>query len=63
MWDIHNKDVQQLLKDSRDLIEEKRAIFEKYKPMSDLISTIQAKENENQSTITEMPLTCMTEYF
>ena len=31
MMDIHQKDVQQLLAEKKDIINEKRAIFERYK--------------------------------
>ena len=40
--EIHTQDVKRLLFDNKDMIEEKRAFFEKYKLMSDLISTIQS---------------------
>ena len=46
--DIHSHDVKQLLKESSQVIERKRAIFEKYKPMSDLIATIQGGVEEDQ---------------
>jgi hypothetical protein len=50
MQDIHVQDVKQILAASADLIERKRSIFEKYKLMTDLISTIQtqAKEKEDK---------------
>ena len=41
MQEIHVQDVKQVLAASEDLIERKRSIFEKYKLMTDLISTIQ----------------------
>ena len=42
MKEIHCKDVKELLSLNKDLIEGKRCKFEKYKVMTDLISTIQA---------------------
>ena len=48
MKDIHVQDVKQLLDSSKDLIERKRSIFEKYTLMSDLISTIQADVGANE---------------
>ena len=46
--DIHTKDVKNLLKQNLEMIEEKRTLFEKYKLMSDLISSIQTDiESEN----------------
>ena len=38
--DIHQKDVKALLESSRDIIEDKRKSFEKYKVMEDLIASI-----------------------
>ena len=48
MKEIHMKDVKQLLQDSSRIVEEKRSIFEKYKPMSDLINTIEADNQETE---------------
>ena len=50
--DIHAHDVKQLLEENEGLIQRKKNIFEKYRLMSDLISTIQPDEwnegaNEN----------------
>ena len=42
--DIHTNDVKQLLADNDALIDRKKSIFEKYKLMSDLISSIQPDE-------------------
>ena len=47
--DIHAKDVKQLLDEKEGLIQRKKNIFEKYKLMSELISTIQPDE-KNSST-------------
>ena len=47
MKEIHTQDVKTVLAASEDLIERKRSIFEKYKLMTDLISTIQ-REAEGQ---------------
>ena len=46
--DIHEKDVQLLLSENKDFVEEKRAIFEKYKLMSDLVSSIQSEIEINK---------------
>ena len=43
MADIHTKDVKQILFESREIIETNRAIFEKYKTMTDLISSIRTE--------------------
>ena len=43
MHDIHQQDVKELLKESRDFIEEKTNCFEKYKMMVELISSIQSE--------------------
>ena len=48
MNDIHCKDVKELLSLNRDLIQEKRCQFEKYKVMTDLISSIQADIEKNE---------------
>ena len=48
MKEIHMEDVKQLLQDSSKVVEEKRSIFEKYKPMSDLINTIEADSQEKE---------------
>ena len=47
--DIHTKDVKKLLDENEGFIQRKKNIFEKYKLMSDLISTIQPDE-ANSST-------------
>ena len=41
--EIHQNDVKELLKNNNDLIQEKRKMFEKYKVMTDLISSIQSE--------------------
>ena len=47
--DIHSHDVKQLVAENLDFIEEKRALYEKYKLMTDLINKIQSDiESENQ---------------
>ena len=51
MVEIHSKDVKQVLFDSRNLVERKRRIFEKYKTMTDLISTIQTDIEANVENI------------
>ena len=51
--DIHQKDVKVLLEESRELVEEKRFIFEKYKNMTDLISTIQSDEAKNEENLND----------
>ena len=43
MNEIHRQDVKQLLFDNRYLIENKRNLFEKYKLMTELISSIQSE--------------------
>ena len=48
MLDIHTQDVKKLLFESRGLIESKRSIFEKYKTMTDLISTIRTDSDGNK---------------
>ena len=48
--EIHTKDVKQLLDENDELIEQNRSIFEKYKLMSDLISTIQPEKEENETS-------------
>ena len=48
MVDIHSKDVKEVLFDSRTMVESKRHIFEKYKPMTDLIATIQTDVEVNE---------------
>ena len=57
MEEIHRQDVKQLLKDNQDLIEEKRNLFEKYKLMTELISSIQPDiekdKNDNSEEETE----------
>ena len=50
--EIHTKDVKQLLFDNRESIEKKRAFLEKYKLMTELVSSIQSevdagKEDQN----------------
>ena len=47
MDEIHRVDVKQLLKDKKDLIQEKRSYFEKYKIMTDLILNIQVEIETN----------------
>ena len=46
MEEIHEKDVFQLLEENREIIEENRAKFEKYKLMKDLIKEIKRQETE-----------------
>ena len=45
MKEIHTQDVKALLSNFEELIENKRSMFEKYKLMTDLISTINTEEN------------------
>ena len=68
MQDIHTKDVQQVLFENRILIERKRSMFEKYKPMTDLISTINSEkevnpenndQNNDESDSEEIETTCL----
>ena len=47
MEDIHRKDVKQLLTDNKDLIQNERNQFEKYKLMTELITNIQAEMESN----------------
>ena len=49
IMDIHQKDVQQLLKEKNDIINEKRAIFERYKVMTDLISDLTSDPNNDDA--------------
>ena len=51
--DIHSRDVKQLLLENREDIERKRALFEKYKLMTDLVSTIQSEIDEDQRDIVD----------
>ena len=51
--EIHQKDVINLLEQSRPIIEEKREIFEKYKVMTELISSIKSEEVKNPYDIEE----------
>ena len=44
MADIHRQDVKELLAEKREIIEEKRSKFEKYRTMTDLINNIQVKK-------------------
>ena len=53
MVDIHQKDVKLLLEQSRSMIEEKRNIFEKYKGMTELVSSIKSDEVKDQYDIEE----------
>ena len=55
MVDIHQKDVKLLLEQSRSMIEEKRNIFEKYKGMTELVSSIKSDEVKDQYDIEEDP--------
>ena len=48
MKEIHTQDVKALLSKFEDLIESKRSMFEKYKLMTDLISTINAEEQDKK---------------
>ena len=48
MKEIHTQDVKALLSKFEDLIEKKRSMFEKYKLMTDLISTINAEEQDKK---------------
>ena len=50
MNDIHRKDVKKILEEKREMIEEKRSKFEKYKVMADLISNIQSDIDKNEET-------------
>ena len=51
--EIHQKDVKEVLETNNVLIQEKRKLFEKYKVMTDLITSIQSdvvdKENESDN--------------
>ena len=49
MDDIHRKDVKQMLAENKKQIEEERENFEKYKLMTDLISTIQLEIETERS--------------
>ena len=49
MKEIHTKDVKELLAKNQALIEKNRGVFEKYKLMSELISSIQPDENNETS--------------
>ena len=53
MADIHTKDVKQLLFDSRQIIESNREIFERYKTMTDLISSIQTEAEPSEEMVDE----------
>ena len=53
MTDIHQKDVNSLLAEFRTKIEEKRQIFEKYKNLTDLISSIETKKEINDELFDE----------
>ena len=53
MTDIHEKDVKIVLEESRDLVEGKRLIFEKYKNMTDLISSIKSDDAKNEEIIND----------
>ena len=53
MTDIHEKDVKVVLEESRDLVEGKRLIFEKYKNMTDLISSIKSDDAKNEEIIND----------
>ena len=48
MTDIHQQDVKQLLFDNQRLVEQNRGQFEKYKMMSELISSIQSEQESNE---------------
>ena len=48
MLEIHTQDVKQILFDSSRLIESKRTMFEKYKTMTDLISSIRTDSESNE---------------
>ena len=50
MNDIHRHDVKVLLNENNSLISEKRAKFEKYQTMLDLISSIQSKIDQEDDT-------------
>ena len=47
MAEIHQTDVKALLKENYDVVQEKRMIFEKFKVMTDLITSIQSSPDEN----------------
>ena len=49
MEDIHTQDVEKILSDKKDIIQEKRKRFEKYKVMTDLITNIQSQYNEAEN--------------
>ena len=51
MVEIHSKDVKKVLFDSRNMVERNRSKFEKYKTMTDLISTIQSDIEANEKNI------------
>ena len=53
MDEIHCKDVNELLSENRDVIEERRSKFEKYRVMADLISNIQSETEKEEETIDE----------
>ena len=48
--EIHEQDVKTLLSENKDMIEEKRSVFEKYKLMSDLIASIQSDIEKNEAS-------------
>ena len=69
MVDIHTKDVKQLLFDSSKIVDSKRAIFKRYKLMTDLISSIQTEvdvsEDRNdveEEDSNEIETTCVDDY-
>ena len=49
MEDIHEKNIDELYSDFEEIIQRKRAIFEKYKVMTEIIESIQ-KEAEEKNT-------------
>ena len=51
MREIHQKDVKEVLEESRHLIEEKRSIFEKYKVMTEIIASIKSSEIKDDNEI------------
>ena len=68
MNDIHRHDVKALLNENNSLISEKRAKFEKYQTMLDLISSIQSKikndeyeEGQNEEEAEDIESTALEE--
>ena len=53
MADIHQKDVKLVLAEFREVIEEKRHMFEKYKRLTELISSIENDEAKSDNIFDE----------